>query len=310
MATQFRNPLKLILGNPVSLKELRGRMRGPRAFIVLTGYLVVVSGFTIIIYLASTSASDAFSTTGEIDGGQVGRLLFSAVVAMELFLVTFITPSFTASAISGEHERQTYDLLRTTLLPETSLVWGKLFSALAYIILLLLAAIPLQSIAFLFGGVDVPEVYVAFITLLATAVFLGSLGIYFSATTRRTLRANIMTYVTAMGVVIFTSMAVMFLVAVDAATGDPTTGDSLPKLVEWALLLLRGAFICLNPLATLLVSQDVLINQQAAFSYTHTFHDGTTATLPAPWIVFTIFYTILSVLIFTRTTRTLKKIID
>lgn len=304
---QLQNPLNLILRNPVSLKELRGRMRGPRAFIVLTGYLIVVGGFTIIIYLATTSAS--LNTTGEIDGGTVGRLLFSAVVAMELFMVTFITPAFTASAISGEHEHQTYDLLRTTLLPESSLVWGKLLSALAYIVLLLLAAIPLQSVAFLFGGVDVPEIYIALVTLIATACLLGTLGIYFSATTRRTLRANIMTYVTAMGLVISTAMALLLLSSIHS-TATNNSSTVLPYTIEWISLLLRGLMVCLNPLSTLLVSQDYLINQQTPFTFDYRFENGTVHTLPSPWIIFTIIYVILAVAIFVRTTRILKQIDD
>ena len=265
---------------------------------------MVVGGFTIIIYLASTA--DTVTDTGEIDGGTVGRLLFTAVVAIELFLVTFITPAFTASAISGEHERQTYDLLRTTLLPENSLVWGKLFSALAYIILLLLAAIPLQSIAFLFGGVDIPEVYIVFTVLTATAVFLGTLGIYFSAMSRRTLRANIMTYVTAMGVSLASALGTVFLMGVlDALTSN---GNTLARGGEWALVLGQGFFICLNPLTTLLVTQEFLINQQSIFTVEYTFQDGAVTTLPSPWIVFTLFYLIIAVVVFMRTTFVLQKI--
>lgn len=301
---QIPNPLQAITHNPVALKELRGRMRGPRAFVVLTGYLAVVGIFTTVIYLMTTSAS--FNTTGQVDGGEVGRFLFSAVVAMELFLVTFITPAFTASAISGEHERQTYDLLRTTLLPERSLVWGKMFSALAYIVLLLLAAIPLQSIAFLFGGVDLGELYVSFVVLTASATLLGSIGVYFSAVTRRTLRANIMTYVTTMGVVILTSMVVMG--AAEIADSSFSNTGTLGKSEEWVLLLVRGLFVCLNPLTTLIVTQDFLINQQSVFTFEYSFQDSTTATLPSPWIIFTLFYFLIAIVIFTRTTRYLKRI--
>ncbi|MCB9438238.1 MAG: hypothetical protein H6673_14780 [Anaerolineales bacterium] len=299
------NPFRLIARNPVALKELRGRMRGPRAFIVLTGYLIVVAGFTVIIYLATTEAS--LSTTGEVDGGTVGRFLFNSVVAMELFLVTFITPAFTASAISGEHEHQTYDLLRTTLLPERSLVWGKLFSTLAYVMLLLLAAIPLQSIAFLFGGVDLPEIYIAFVTLFATTTLLGTLGVYFSATTRRTLKANIFTYVSTMGLVVITAMAVMVLVSIEVSRSFGGQ-NNITVAGEWVLLLLRGVFVCLNPLTTLLTSQDYLINQQSAFSFVYTFSDGSTVTLPSPWIVYSIAYMVLSALIFWRTVRVMSEI--
>ena len=43
--------------NPLLIKELRGRMRGPRAFIVLTVYLLLLSCFTSIIYFAYTTSA-------------------------------------------------------------------------------------------------------------------------------------------------------------------------------------------------------------------------------------------------------------
>lgn len=296
------NPFHPLFKNPVALKELRGRMRGPRAFVVLTCYLIVVGGFTALLYVAGTAA--AYSTTGEVDGGTLGRVLFGSVVAIELFLVTFITPAFTAGSISGEHESQTYDLLRTTLLPERQLVFGKLFSALAYVLLLLLAAIPLQSIAFLFGGVDVEEILISLVVLLATAIFLGTVGVYYSAVTRRTLRANIMTYVTILTVVLVTTAGAVIALAI-AEGINPGTGSTT---VEWGLLGARGIFVCLNPLTTLLATQQYLVNQQTIFTFEYTFANGTSTTLPSPWIIFTIFYLVLSIVIFFFSTRYLKRI--
>ncbi|PJF43961.1 MAG: hypothetical protein CUN55_06430 [Phototrophicales bacterium] len=309
MATRLNrlyNPLYILIRNPVALKELRGRMRGPRAFMVMTGYLLIVGFFTTFIYLAATS--DSLSNTGEIDGGEVGRILFSSVVAIELFLVVFITPAFTASAISGEHEHQTYDLLRTTLLPESSLVWGKLFSALAYIILLLLAAIPMQSIAFLFGGVDLPEIYISFVILMCTAVFLGSLGIYFSSTTRSTLRANILTYITAMAVALISALIIVVLVGINNSYTATTNTSVVTRAGEWILLIPRGLFICLNPLATLLVTRDFLINQQSVFTIEYAFQDGTSVTLLSPWLVFSFIYLTMAGIILWRTVHILKRI--
>lgn len=296
------NPLRPLLRNPVALKELRGRMRGPRAFVVLTCYLIVVGGFTTLLYIAGTAAT--YNTTGEVDGGTLGRVLFGSVVAIELFLVTFITPAFTAGSISGEHESQTYDLLRTTLLPERQLVFGKLFSALAYVFLLLLAAIPLQSIAFLFGGVDVEEIVISLLVLLATAIFLGNIGVYYSAMTHRTLRANIMTYITILAVILVTTAGAVIALAIVEGL-DPSTSSSGS---EWVLLVARGVFVCLNPLTTLLSTQQYLVNQQTLFTFKYTFTDGTTTTLPSPWIAFTIFYLLLSVVVFFATTRHLKRI--
>ncbi|MBK8024641.1 MAG: hypothetical protein IPK19_25260 [Chloroflexi bacterium] len=63
-------------------------------------------------------------------------MLFFGIVGIELILILFIAPAFTAGAITGERERQTYDLLQTTLLSKATFVIGKLESALGYIVLL------------------------------------------------------------------------------------------------------------------------------------------------------------------------------
>ncbi|HRE26176.1 MAG TPA: hypothetical protein PK954_06060 [Anaerolineales bacterium] len=157
--------------NPVVLKELRGRMRGARAFVVLTVYLVLLAGFVIFLYyLYSASTATAFSASQR---GLVGKFVFGGVVGIELLLVCFIAPAFTVGAVSGERERQTYDLLRTTLLPARSLVLGKLGSALVYILLLLFTALPLQSLAFLLGGVAIEELVLATLLLVRVSLQLG-----------------------------------------------------------------------------------------------------------------------------------------
>src|SRR5258708_4844386 len=163
--SQARRTVHAFLRNPVVLKELRGRMRGPRAFVVLTVYLILMSGFATLLYYLYSSSLDF---EGAAAGGTIGRWLFSSIFAVEMFLVAFIAPTFTAGAISGERERQTYDLLRTTLLPARALIVGKLISALSYILLLLLAAVPLQSIAFMFGGLTEIEHLLSFLSLFVT----------------------------------------------------------------------------------------------------------------------------------------------
>ncbi|MBC8170872.1 MAG: hypothetical protein H7X77_04350, partial [Anaerolineae bacterium] len=130
--------------NPVMLKELRERMRGARAFAVITVYLSLMSAFTVLLYIAYSPFNRGISTSVT---GELGRVLFAGIVGIELVLIIFIAPAFTAGAVTGERERKTYDLLQITLLPRPSFIIGKLESALGYVFLLLLAAIPLQSIA-------------------------------------------------------------------------------------------------------------------------------------------------------------------
>ena len=57
------------LSNPVTVKELRGRMRGRRAFAVLTLYLLILSGVITVVYLAySANASGPGASTARTAG--------------------------------------------------------------------------------------------------------------------------------------------------------------------------------------------------------------------------------------------------
>lgn len=295
--------------NPVMLKELRGRMRGVRAFIVLTIYLGLMSAFTTLLYLVFTASSVQSTGSGAI--GAIGRVLFIGLVGIELLLIIFIAPAFTAGAITGERERQTYDLLRTTLLASPSFVIGKLESALGYILLLLFSAIPLQSIAFLFGGVTEIELVLSFVVLAVTAITLGTVGIFFSAITPRTLSASVRSYTVALAVTFGIPILLSFPLLnafVNAAIGYGS-GISASPLVESIFLYLGLVLVSINPVATSLVSQQLLADRQALGLWTVTLSsDGTTIPMLSPWISFTIFYLVISTVLIVLAVREMRKV--
>src|SRR6185312_12960724 len=103
--------------------------------------------FTLLIYWLTKLTVASNPTT------PAGQPVFIGLVAFQLGLVCFLAPSFTAGVISGERERQTYDLLMTTPLPLALIVGTKLFAALAYVFLLIVAALPLLAISLFLGGV-------------------------------------------------------------------------------------------------------------------------------------------------------------
>lgn len=272
--------------NPVALKELRGRMRGARAFLVLSVYLGLMSLFAILIYLLVKGASAGGLSSA---AGEIGRMLFAGVIGIELLLIIFIAPAFTAGAISGERERQTYDLLQTTLLSPSSFVFGKLESALGYIMLLLLAGIPLQSIAFLFGGVSELELFMALLILTVTAILVGTIGVYYSAVLGRTLAASSRSY----GVILVTLVALPTLVngVLDIVRRVLLTNLGASAVLESIVVYLQLICTAINPLTTLLTTQEVLIERGtlAFWQYTLT-SNGNFIPMPSSWILTVIIY--------------------
>ena len=217
----------------VSIKELRGRMRGRRAFVVLTIYLMLLGLFAFAIYVylkqqAATATID-FSNGGIIPpdlggfpgSGQtlsngtalsagIGHGIFGGLLILETLLVLVLAPAFTTGAISLEREKQTLDLLVTTPLSTLGMVIGKLFSALVYVFLLIIASIPLASLVFVFGAVGPDDLFRAYLFLFALAFGMGALGLFVSALVRRTQTATVITFVLVLVLSLGTAAAYQF----------------------------------------------------------------------------------------------------
>jgi len=123
-----------------------------------------------------------------------GQTLFTFLILFQVALLAFITPALTAGAISGERERQTIDLLFVTPLPTFSIIWGKLLASMSFVVLLLILSVPIFSMVFLFGGIELDQVLHAFAVTGVTALTLGLVGLAFSSLFRRSLVSTVAAY--------------------------------------------------------------------------------------------------------------------
>ena len=280
-----------LMDNPVILKELRGRMRGGQAFTLLTIYLGLIAMFIVFIY-SLIAPTYSFRWDPSLRQ-EAGKAIFGTVVLLELFLISFIAPGLTSGAITSERERQTYEILRTTLLSARSLVLGKLGSAFAYLFLLILTAVPLQTLAFLLGGVGLGELIASELMLIVTAVFFCTLGIFFSSLLKRTLAATVSSY----AAILFSFLALVFVFFLIAYT-EAISLNSPSKFTEYILVLLIWVFVCTNPLMAAIMSEVILIEDQNLFFTTNQLFGSSGPTfLPSPWIVYVLFYTFLTVIL-------------
>jgi ABC-type transport system involved in multi-copper enzyme maturation permease subunit len=198
----------------VGVKELRGRVRGRRAFVVLTFYLLFLAAFAwaweLVAERAYVQNSTLQGASAAYASALVGQEVFGALVLVETLLVVFLAPAFTSGAISLEREKQTLDMLAATPISSLAIVVGKLLSALAYVFLLIAASIPLTAIVFVFGGVGPDDVVRAYAVLIVTALGLGSLGLFISAAMQRTQGATVVTFFTVLFLTLGTMFGVLF----------------------------------------------------------------------------------------------------
>jgi len=180
--------------NPVLARELKQRMRGRLTWLVVTGYLAVLALILRFVYLGASQTLSGSNFGDPLASASVGRSIFHWLLFFMMMLVCFIVPGLTASAISGERERQTLVSLQVTLLRPRSIVMGKLLSSLAFTSFLVVASLPLLSVPFLVGGVSVTEVFKGVAMILATALVLAILAVACSALLRRTQAATVVAY--------------------------------------------------------------------------------------------------------------------
>lgn len=176
--------------NPLLAKELRIRMRTWRTFAMVSLYLLGLGGFALMFFAAMfSSVRMGYETLAGL-----GRNLFAFLAILQFGLVSFTVPALVGNAVSGERERQTFDLLACTQLTPWGIVRGKLTAALSAVVLLVVASLPLYGFVFLMGGVSPWELVAFFAIMLLTALFIGCWAMMFSSLFRRTVTSIIASY--------------------------------------------------------------------------------------------------------------------
>jgi ABC-type transport system involved in multi-copper enzyme maturation permease subunit len=244
----------------VGVKELRGRMRGRRAFIILTIYLLLLGGFAWMVELImERTYSFNFGGNGTYATAAIGQGIFAALLMLETLQVAFLAPASTAGAISMEREKQTLELLVVTPITSLAIVIGKLLSALVYVWLLIAASIPLTAVVFVYGGVAPEDVVRGYLVLIVTALGLGSFGLFCSSLVRRTQAA---TAITIFGVLAMTIGSVFVLIFWQAMAPPQQFGQNGQLLESTDRGRPPEAIAYLNPF---LAQVDVLCGTETSF---------------------------------------------
>lgn len=262
--------------NPVLMKELKLRFRAFKSFSGLMFYLAVLCIFVVGFLMIYTQFSGtAFFRPSD------SFMMFSVLSVLQMALVMFITPGLTAGAISTEREKQTLNILLTTTQSSTQIIIGKLLSSVAFLILMLVAGLPLYSLVFLFGGVSPSQYITIFLFYLVTLIAIGSIGIMFSTITKKTIVSMIATY----GAMIFLAGITAFFFFIGVSMEQMVAGSpGAQNLTPFSPI--SYFWVSINPgalmLSILYPEVSTSINSLVGIS------------LPI-WIVYLIFYILLTV---------------
>lgn len=188
----FANYFPNITNNPVILRETTARLRSFPSFL----YLGVVLTIGYIFILVNWQFIQARVTNIYFDP-RIVRQMFMLFNGSILVGIVCIVPFISANVITNEKERETWELLATTPLQMTSIVFGKLISSVFFVWLLLLSVLPFYGIFFLFGSVQFQEVMFIFIIATELTFVISLIGLYCSSRWNRTIKSVTITYILA-----------------------------------------------------------------------------------------------------------------
>jgi ABC-2 type transport system permease protein len=240
----IRNVLAALTDQPLLVREMRTRMRGARAYWILFGYLLILVLFVLFTYWALLLRLSS-PTTGHLRAAhEMSNNIFYTTIAVQFFLILFIIPAITSSSIAQEKEQQSLDLLLTTPLSRARIVYGKLLSSTAFILLMIATSLPIVSICFLFGGVSSTRIATYYIFLISFSLLNSALGLMWSSLAKTSAQAAIFTYLSAIPLSLYSFSYVTTFSLAFTITGNETVLFKLA--LEYLFLIAIPASLCMN----------------------------------------------------------------
>jgi len=166
---------QLLPANPIVVRVVQCSSKRLQHLWVRLLYLVVLFFVLMVSQLSGTGSSQSL---GEL--AKSSSKVFEGISILQLAMMCFLAPVFTAGAISQEKDAETFNVLLTTPLSNAQIVLGSLMSRLYFVMMLLVAGLPIFCITMLFGGVTSRQIFLSFGIAGCTAVLTGSLAILIS----------------------------------------------------------------------------------------------------------------------------------
>jgi len=163
---------RLLPANPIVVRVVQGGSKRAQHLWARAGYLLILLFVMLATQLAQGDTGDSLA-----ERAKTSTRVFELISILQLAMMCFLAPVFTAGAITQERDAETFNVLLTTPLTNAQIVLGSLLSRLFFVIMLLLSGLPIFCITMLYGGVTSRQIFLSFGIAGCTAVATGSLAI-------------------------------------------------------------------------------------------------------------------------------------
>ncbi|MEI7576441.1 MAG: ABC transporter permease [Armatimonadota bacterium] len=177
-------------GNPTATRDQRVQLRGSKAVVLFTLYLVIMA---LVLYVAYDSAMGA-SSRSLATAQQNLQGFYWATIGCLGVVITIVAPAVGAFAIVTEKQRRSLDLVFSAPVEPKFYLVGKLISAYRYVWLLLILALPFCAVSVTLGGTTWIQLFIAFLLFSFYGLVCVAFGLLLSAMSTKPIPALCWTY--------------------------------------------------------------------------------------------------------------------
>lgn len=177
--------------NPIVKKDVKVQARSMKICWGVFAYELILA---LVYFLAmSVIQNTRMYSTANIYSYIVW--LYPVLAVTQLVILGMVVPVRTASSISGEKERQTFDIMMTTSMSPFSIILGKVMTAIVQSMFYVVASMPIMALPFIIGGMSWAYLFLFLGIAILVALFSASIGIFCSSLCKKSISAVILSYV-------------------------------------------------------------------------------------------------------------------
>lgn len=175
-----------MFAGPIIAREVLTAPRSPRYYL----WRVSFSCFLFVVMWTAWQSLIGWRQVTEFGiMARFGSVLYGMFAVLQLTLMLFFAPLFTAAAIAHEKDRRTFTLLLMTDLSDLEIVLGKLLAGMMNILVALAAIAGMLSLCALFGGISFGQVINLILVTASSGLAGGALGLLIALWRDRTFQS-------------------------------------------------------------------------------------------------------------------------
>ncbi len=175
-----------VFENPVLQNELVANLRMTRTFVLLFAYVALLG---LLVY-AAWPADERIDMSNSDKARPLVNLLFLG----QYMLMSLMAPSFAAGAITGEKERDSFEMLLASPMRPSAIVLGKLAASLCPLAELMIGSLPVVMLCLPLGGVQFFEVLAAYLAMISSVALFTMISLWCSSYFGRTSASLVVSY--------------------------------------------------------------------------------------------------------------------